>query len=513
MMLVVQPQNYYKAATMVFGFMFRSQSLAFYAALFMIGGCADTELGVVLPPKGAFYFPTAIAPLPSSITGIGQDMALVSNANFDRRFGSGWLSLVSVASLLNAQKPADAVIKQLNIPAIGGPIALDTTQSLSDNGRILAFIGHRGSYLISIIEITKVNDELNISCGNPDAVEGLDSNERHTDCDRQHLYALDDETNIAKFNEEMNKDNFIDPYALATYVDHNSGQSKLAVSFVSHLSESLNRLLIFNINNQANETDAFLIPEHAIILGEAGVGSLAIRPPVAGCNLSEPGCDTYIAASSRFYSTYSEYASIFAVTIAPDGTVRRTIHDLAAEIGGYDAGGIIFSPDGSHAYVATNSQDNLIALDTSLTSRAIIDDYSYSYVLEPNYTITQVLPLMGTPTNLINFTGNNPLGSTNEEIEYIALTSFTANQIDIIATIRGALISVAQIHGSQTAENYIGLRPLALANISTNNEILLLVGTLYDHGVTTIRIPRDNVAFASVINRVRTTEFGEVSTK
>lgn len=493
---------------MAYGSVSCSRGWCLALALTVTGGCANTEIGGEAPPAGAFYFPIAVTALPAEAVGSGQGMALVSNANLDRRFASGWLSLIDVAGLLGAARPADAVVQQISVPSIGGPIALavdpDPSHTLAAGGRWLAFMGHRGTRRLSIIEIRLEDGAVRLSCGDPAATAGLDALERRTDCDRRHLYALDDATNIAGFDATLNSDDFRDPYAVSTSVDPVTGQGRLAVSFLSHTSNDTNWLLLFHINNDAADSEPFLVPERAVALGQAGVGSIAFRPQSPSCQTSTPEAEcstTYIAASSRYYGSASEYSSVFAVTIGADDSVRQTTHRIPADIDSTEAGSIVFDPAGARAYATNNGSDSLIALDTSLTSQAVVSGVELSYVVEPSYRVIQALPLTGLPSEIVYFSRNSH--------DFVATTAFTGDHVDILAVTGGALVPVAQVRGTQA--NNVGSRPFAIATLPVGDDDLLLVGTLYDHGITAIRVPGNDAAAASVVARVRSTELGEVS--
>ena len=495
---------------------FRFPSLCLFLVAVAIGpglcGCAGESVTGAVPPQGAFYFPAAVQTLPIDPAVATSRFALVANTNFDTRFKVGWLSVVDVDALLTASAPvegvvqqldnvpADAVVQQLNLPSFAGPIAIDTSTEFAEGETRLAFMGHRGSYLLSIVEVTVQDGVPRISCGDAAATTALNSMERQTDCDRRHLYSLQDNANLAGFDVSVSTDNLIDPYAVAIYSDPVSSELKLAVSFLSHNATDTTRLLVFRVQTHPGPNEPFLVPEHVVGLGQAGVSSIAVRPS----DCAQLGdCATYLAATSHLFGGLSETSAIFAVTFSVDGTIRETTHGVAADIGGGEVGDLVFTPDGQSAFATNNGPDSLVAIDSSQHSQQVLGGATgATYVVEPSYGLIDALPLAGRPSALVYFTGQ----VDGIERDFVATTGFTGNELDFVSVTGGALFSVAQLRD-------VGSGPFGLAQLADAAGDLLLVSTFYDHGVTVVRVPANNAAAATTITHVRSAEFGNASTE
>lgn len=189
------------------------------------------------PPERSFYHPIGLAATSDQAT------VFVVNSNFDQRYNAGWLTAISIDSLLAeidaiacldgceagsacvetesdygclVQGEAEAcggcrdhevctegtggtkcrllpvltaaIVQELRIPSLGGRVALAPDDSI---GVITA----RGGQPLTLIELgsgcSAVHDSgCVVHCGDPEDQEGLTSALQRTDCDRLHLTQL-----------------------------------------------------------------------------------------------------------------------------------------------------------------------------------------------------------------------------------------------------------------------------------------------------------------------------------
>lgn len=470
-----------------------SRLRAFGSAVLLIGaGCADVEGESNAPPE-AFYYPTGLTVLPALTGAPGRQFALVGSSNFDLRFSAGWVSLVDVDALFTAGEPADAIVDQVRLPSFGGPIAV---ARLGESERTLAVLGHRGAQTLSVIEITSEGGTPRLSCGDPDATADLSTLERRTDCDRRHLYVLDDD-NLADFPATLDADDFTDPYAVAFVPRVETGELLLVVGFLSHALDSSSRLLVFLVNPDAGPGEAFLVPERVLVAGQSGIGDLVARPIPASCgaDASAPECMPFVAGTSRYYGSASERSVVFGVSLDPD-QIRLAARSITDEVDGAELGGMVFAADGDTAYVTNNGPDSVVVLDSRLVSTPRTGDPT-SYYLEPTYAFRGALSLSGRPAGLAYL--------DRSDTDLLAVAVFTEDDLALLSVAGGTLVSTHRVYN-------VGSGPSVLAGVrEASGDDLVLVGTFFNHGLTAVRVPADNVLGAAVVARVRDPELGDAS--
>ncbi len=470
----------------------RARSAGSLLVLAFLAGCIASEANSLPPPEGAFYYPNAITVLPEVSTAPERRFAVVSSSNFDRRFASGWLSLVDLDALQVASEPREAVLQQLAVPSFAGPMAFDSSSALVEGETRLLVFGHRGMSLLTLVQVTVRDGVPLLTCGDPDATAGLATALRYTDCDRRHLYALDDAGELGKLDVFPEVEALTDPYAVTFHPDPAGGATKLAVGFLSQDSQANTLLLSFALPAAANAEEPLLSPERVVTVGRAGLGPLALRPSV-GC---DGACPVHLASGVRRLFRGSLYSSVMAVAFEVDGTTRASVHSLANDTGGGQGGEMVFSPDGNLAYLINNAPDELLVLDTSLSSTTVFEHAGPRQVVSPAYRFLSAVPVFGRPSALAYVARDGG--------DLLVTPSFTTDELMLTAVHSASLVPLLRLSG-------VGAGPFDVEVINDGDDRLLLISTFYDHGITFVRIPATEASAATVIARVRSEELGDAS--
>lgn len=467
--------------------------------------CADTYAQGNAPPATSFYYPSAVAVVPTQSS---DRFALVSNTNFDLRFAAGWLSVVDLQVLQGASSPRDTslVRQQLRVPSFAGPIAIDTSTPIrAGDAPRLAFIAHRGTRLLTAIEVSvDANGVPTLSCGRSGSTVGMGEIERRTDCDLAHFYDLSNPTGF----DAVDPQDLYDPFAITLYRDAIDGTEHLAVSFLSHFHDDT-LLLTFAVGSVDDPKGVFQ-PEHAVKLGAATVAKLLPQPNPA--NIQAPSCNlhpvppetlsatcvrTRLISGNFVYGAGTDSSLLRVVTIDGTNTATLTRHLLSTDVGGTAISGFAFSPDGSRAFVVNRSPDSLVSVDMTLatppattTTSAVVD--------QPRFGLLDVLPLGSQPSD-VTYIDRAP-------IPLVAVPRFRAKELDVVASAGDALVSVAVVTS-------VGSGPFATATWrEASGDDFVLVSTFFDHGLSVVRIPAGDAGAASLVRHVRSAELGDATT-
>jgi hypothetical protein len=469
--------------------------------LVLLGGsCADTYAQGNAPPATSFYYPTTVAVLPQ--TTHPDRFALVSSSNFDLRFNAGWLSVVDLKVLLDPStatpSAAGLVHQQLRVPSFAGPIAARLDTALAAGETRLAFIAHRGTRLVTVVEISAASDGVpHLSCGVAGSTLNMGEIERRTDCDLKHFFDL---SNPTGFDATVDPQDLYDPYAITLFTDELDGTDHLALSFLSR-TNSDTMLLTFGVGDASS---GFLHPEHAVKLGAATIGQLVplVSPspdPACKTTPADTCVRTRLIAGNRVYGSGTDSSLLRVVTITGTNGVVVTNHYLSTDVGGTAITGLTLAPDRKRAYVVNRSPDSLVSLDMTLATPADVGSTTTttSVIDQPRFGVVDVLPLGSEPQDLLYLPRTVPL---------LTVPRFRARELDVVAAPGAALVSVAVVTN-------IGSGPFGSTTwTEASGGDLVLVSTFFDHGLSVVRIPSGDPGAASLISRVRSADLGDATT-
>lgn len=430
-------------------------------AAFLGAGACARELPGEAPPARSFYYPQDVAATPQ-----GRYVYVLSS-NFDQRFNAGWVSVVDVDAVLDAvdaerENPRAAVVHQLRVLSLGGELAL-----APDGKRGL--ITHRGvrraQPLVTVFSASDAGSKLR--CGDPNDNTGLNTADRRTDCDREHLLELDVdlERNVAN------------PFSAVAW--HWGGDADVPVAAVGMLGEPV--MVVLGLAEPA--TQLGVLP-----VGQGGISSIAVHPDASG---------RYLAALSHLGGAQPQPSSIYSIELGvragePDIAASRVARDaLHQQTGGRDLADIAFAPDGQHAYVTNRYGDaNDPQPGGVVATRSAFADVERSETqarARPVYEAVGSQPIAVEPAQLAYVP--RPQG------DLLAVASFTDDTVDVLAVEGGQLQPVARIDG-------VGAGPFAVEHVSRAGRQLLWVSNFIDHSLAVVDVSSESPGAFSVIARL-----------
>jgi hypothetical protein len=505
----------------------------------LAAGCADTYQEGNRAPAHIVYLPNAVTMLPPIADGgRTRHFALLGNSDINLRFASAWISVLDVDALMatwdgtgdipEVEPSSTLILQQLRVPPSSGLITVDTS-GIWEAGqpRHLAFVGHRGYSMLTVIEIT-VDDSSGhpvpkLSCGQGGGSE-LGALARRTDCDADHLVSLDDAL-IKEFVDTVPKEDALDPYAMVTYPW--LGAQELAVTFLSHTLTTNTPIMRFQVakpgeafvprstdtahpdpEDALRSPNPFLAPLHHLLAGssQATIPAVAVRPQNDAAGLacqvdpSATDCTFRLSVGSRFYALGTNTASVTTFNFEPrksdkDGYFYSSSRNLDTQVAGTSVTALKYSTDGLRGYVSLAGPNSLVAVDTSLlTQRIFTAAGPYDHVV-PRFDPLDFVPLASQPQGMVVL--DRPEG------DLVATNLVLRNEVALTAAAGARLVPVAQVRD-------VGTGPLELDSFSDDAGDVLVVVTFYDNGVTLVRVPSGDPASASKIARMRSASLGDV---
>ncbi|OGQ89677.1 MAG: hypothetical protein A2289_09580 [Deltaproteobacteria bacterium RIFOXYA12_FULL_58_15] len=451
------------------------------AVVFLLGffaSCAR-DLPGESPPEGALYFPTSV------VVDSAHRYAYVVNTNFDLRYNAGWISVVDLEAIVaaandGAKVTADVIGTKVNVLSLGGNL------SLNEAGDI-GVLAHRGERSLTLVEI---NGET-IGCGNANATKGLQRVEENTDCDAEHITRLDPETT---FDDALTANALNDPFSTVMFTHRPESGDERSLLAVGHLwfGTSGTYVGLYEIDGtEIIALRAIRTETNTGITINAGISSLAVHPDPGGRFLV--GVSQYIPTGSGG----TDRSSIIDFDVELNLASRENNYlwpvSLSSEVGGVEIGDVVFSPDGTRAFVSNQSgdrgsgsnPDSVVMFDTRLVvvqePRA---DGTVFPVSRPLFDVISAIALPGRPTGIHYI-------PRSEGPDLLAVTTFEDDVIFFLSVYAAELrmagrIDYRNLPGSEGEA--VGLGPYALAHASRSGRELLLVTTFFDHGLSVFDI-------------------------
>ncbi|MBI5510127.1 MAG: hypothetical protein HY903_15325 [Deltaproteobacteria bacterium] len=464
-----------------------------------IGGCAR-ELPGDTPPGKAFYYPVSVTVAPNGLH------AYVVSSNFDLHYSSGWVSVVSLESLLDGLPIETTVVSEAKVLSLAGGL------SLSRSGT-MAVTAHRGAAALSLLEIG--DDGKTIGCGVQGDTTDLSYKERLTDCDRAHMLQtactapqLEDADRPAGcpweqdggrrvFGTSLNDLELADPFATAIFeVPAASGGTEplLAVSHLTSGDPSVgqtNQLLLFDVESGTTAGESVVLaPRHAVRLGgggNLGVAALAVRSDAAG---------TFLAAATQkaFTGESQDPSAVYVVDVTrtlSDQQDRVSSHSINAEVGGVNLAGITFAANNPDlAFVTNRIPDSVVTLDTSIETVDERDSLgTVTVARRPRFAVLSAQALQPRPAGLLYVTR-----AAGEDL--LAVASFADNVVYLFS-----------VHGSELRPTgrlpVPGYGPFALAHVARDGSDFLLVTTFFTHALVVFDVTGDDAARFRYVTELR----------
>lgn len=399
------------------------------------GGACARDLPGEDPPEQSFYFPIGVATA-------NDRYIYVANSNFDLRYNTGWITVVDTYQPLAIEQ---AVVGQRKILPFAGDLAQSNTHLL---------VGHRGRGQATLLEITDGGADLN--CGNGSATHKLDTDERRTDCDENFILQITG----SDANGEISTSHFLDPYPALLFTDPATNKSLAAVGYLDS-----GKLSVLEVN--AGRPLSILT---TVETSAAGLAGLALQPGTTQPLLIASSKQTIDRITST--SLYSVDISA-AMAAAESGIV--VAHAVGRELGGTEAIGVAFSPDGNYAYVANRRSDALLILSTSLQTVEQKDDVgNYVLVQRPSFAPLGALAL-----------GRSPSGLTYVDRQgapdLVAVSCFDDDLLYIFEVEGGTARLVSRLGD-------LGRGPFAVRYLRTQGRDWLAVSVFFDHALSIVDV-------------------------
>lgn len=425
----------------------------------LVLGSACTRNVTGQKPLGSFHFPTSMALSPSG------DILYVVNSNFDKRFSSGWVSVVDLRQLIqDGAQESDWLLSRLNVPDLGGTIAVNATGTR-------AAIAHRGTPMVSLIEI----DGTTLSCGDAGSTSSLSTALQQSDCDKYHFLEIAG----GAYGATSTAADLIAPFALSWVNADISGTptSLLALGFLDSAW-----LAFYEENASANPR--LKLHGTAQEIGKSGIGQLIVHPDASG---------NFLAGLSQAISSDGVQSSVYDIDIERQLAKAHNavaLHDIHAAAGGSELNQMVFSPDGSRAYVTSRSTpDSIVSLNS--TVRLLPDlqsDGTVSLYARPAYDVVGAFPLKGRPTGLTYI----PKGSG----DLLVATAFEDDKTFILSPEADTLSVVRELDD-------VGNGPFALTSTTVDGRDLVIVAAFYDHSLAVYDVTSSSPADFKLLVKVR----------
>lgn len=359
----------------------------------LTAACVDDLEGTEVPAS-AFYFPIGL-----EVSDDGR-FAYVVNSNFDLRFNSGWLSVVSLEAVQDgdvvktSNQQIDAITQRLLVPSLGGEIAR------MDASRF--FVGHRSDRLISVIDVSV--DGSDLGCGDASAVDGLTVDEQRTDCDRAHLIELSAEAaaSASGFDGVLSEEDVADPFSLLVANPNGQEFSSLLVGQLSqtrlNAMEVGAELPFLRFGDGAGRSESLLGPGrfNTLVLVPGQEGKFAAAAGFLGGSPSSGVATIVHLDLERFLLGENDFFAPFEV-----GFETRAQEIVS----------LVFNPEGTTAYgVArvTNlggditARGSVLRFDTTLERRDLLDGRGdRTSVVRPKYALEGQTALRGLPSDAV----------------------------------------------------------------------------------------------------------------
>ena len=493
-------------------------------------GCGEVRRGRALPERG-FYYPVGMA-----LDGKGR--VIVVNSNFDQRFQSGWVNSIDVEKLTGIVASMETLGGSVNDQAADQPssAALAAVGSRSDGGALAvlslaaqvevsethgrAFVAHRGTGKITEIELGEGDDQPALYCGDPDATAQLNTAERRTDCDIQHLIAV--QKRVLEQKAGALADFMLDPLAMAA-----DDSEHMVVSFASSRF-----LAIFNLVEAAPRETAIGDQFRVFRSPLPGYAALAQHPDVGGSWLFGVGRENTSRSSPSRIASLDIDASIERLDHDDNRNMVAHTHELGQAIGGAGARGLAFvcapAIEKISGSVVSNETDEanqpddtpscarrlalvtpilpgalavVAATPTTVATRA--DNGEFGDRERAGFSVLDSLALGGQPTD-VTVIGQSPMvaGSGSNRLSVlVAVALFDQDRVLFVELFGDRL----QIVGS-VEDVGAGPHNLVVAPTADGGE-LLFVSLFHDHAVAVIDLRSSSpVGFGKLVPNLRNPE-------
>ena len=467
--------------------------LGMVALLGLVGGCTIDLPGEDAPEQALYY--------PIDLVGSSDGRFLyVLNSNFDRRYNSGWVSVVDLDVVLaNTGTTAHDGLKtsaeggMIRVMPLGG--ALDMLQL--DSGASVAVVSHRGANhrdesILTMVDISSDGDVISCS-GAERSTTGMTPDEERTDCDEDHLIRIggdgaDEVTGTADVSRTVLLGELDNPFPV-TFFQNDSGASMAAVGFLDS-----GWVRFYDVSEVEEATSIRFRSMYE--MAERGMGAFAVHPAANQSFLT----GTSIRGSN------SEIYSLDLTRTLSEESVHAWTRDIGALLGGSRLLHVAYSSDGSRAYVVNEAPDSLVVLNAELvTVSERLSDGSYrTDSVRPSYDVLSVMPLHGRPTGVavIERDGADDL---------IAVSSFEENLLYLFSAAGDSLRLEHRFEldtGASEAGG-IGTGPFQVHHVRRTAETfpeykdLIVVANFSDHSLSVLDVTPQNPTDFSVIAKVQ----------
>lgn len=420
-----------------------------------LSACASDLPGEVAPTD-TLYFPIGVVAAPV------DDRVYIVNTNFDLRFNSGWVSVLSVDGLLArlAGAATNPFVQRLLVPSQGGRLALHPD---GDVGVLPA----RGDGVVAGITVAA---DGTLACGDAANDENLRTVLARTDCDAAHLVVLDDAMVEADklFDEDVTDTELRDPFA-ATMLTYDS----VRYAAVGYLGGPRISLFATDASAQVDHVRAFSF-------GKGATASLAVYPDATRALLV---ATSQLAASDSPQSRLLEFDVARSFAEGEGVTSQASVSSVA---GGRELMDLVFSSDGTRLVATNHTPDALLLLDTSLTTvQQREDNGTYTSLVRPRYDLLAALPLPGRPSGIAMLSD-----------ELVAVTSLQEDAVFVVRIANDALQLVRRFDD-------VGAGPFQAAVVQRDTRTLLIVTTFFDHGVAVFDVTGADAQAYSYLGALR----------
>jgi hypothetical protein len=440
------------------------RNIGLLAALLLSAACAR-EFSGFEPPPNSLYFPVSVTLSPD------HRYAYIPNTNFDLRYNAGWVTVLDLDAALaeidaGNNNPTSALTSRVKVVSLAGNL------SISEAGDV-AVVASRGGGTLTLMEVS--DDGSTLSCGDPDATEGLNRVEERTDCDAEHMVRMT--TNLFP-GQTLEEQEVVDPFTTLLFTWRpEGGADGRTLAAVGHMTASANgsRVSLFEVDRDAPE----LVPVRSIGLPAVSpLASLVLHPATNGTRV--------VGISQRFSTSVSPGSTLFSIDISAALAAEDEVRSATlVDVGGDELFGLVFSSsdteaNGRRAYVTNRSPDTVVVLDSTLVPvEEEQADGTIEVVDRPRYRVLGAVPIPDDPGG-IAYVGR-------DSGDLIAVASLNGDVIELLAPLGNGLRRVGRFED-------VGLGPLGMAHAHRQGRDLLLVTTFYDHGLVIFDLTAENPA-------------------